>query len=410
MVRSVLNNSATRRCAGLLPLVVTAAVTQGLGACGKKASDAAVSTATPYSGIAIATTDYKSSVLSFQGLNNGVPTGELKALLTGESGEPWPVTLNNKLYFFNRGQDSANFRVLDPKQAGGAPTAQIRTQQAGYGDPHAVLWLSADRMLLAHWTTGKLVVVNPADGSVKQEVTATWDLGTEASAQLRPEAFYRVAGSDSQEIYVVHQGIDSNYAFDKTQQIFVLKDDGTQLTVVDVDTTKDKVQGIKLNVFNPQIIDGSVDPAKPIVAGLCTVFATISPCTSGFERVDLAARTSTMVFDRTSAAEKGNGDIVATKSGKFYAAVATVVAPQSYKTQIQVFDVGNSTAKTFYEISDANYGAYVISYDVSANRLYVGEKKADSTGQLSIFDLSTDAPTPTFLALPQPPYKVAFVP
>ena len=412
MVRSVLNLSAARRCAGLLPLVVTAAVTQGLGACGKKASDEATSTATPYSGIAIAAVapDYSSSKLYFQSLKDGLPTGDIKTLLTGESGDPLPITLDNKLYFFNRVATSSNFRTLDPKQADGAPTTQIKTEKAGVGDPQDGLMLSGNRLLLAH-LAGKLVVVNPTDGSVKQEITADWDLGSDAADLLRPVAFYVQANSVSREIYVLHQGQKADFSgYNNSQQLFILKDDGSQLTAVDVDSTKAKIQGIKLNVFNPQIIVGTTDPTKPIVAGFCTVFDTVSPCTSGFERVDLANRSSTLIFDRSTATEKGNGNVVGAKSGKFYAAVAASDGAGGYKSQIQVFDPTAATAKTFYELTDTNYAAYALGYDLSANRLYVGEKKSDQTGQFAIFDLSTESSTPTNLALPLPPYKVAFVP
>ena len=381
-------------------------------ACDSKTSNEATGSVTPYSGIAIAAVapDYSSSKLYFQSLKDGTPTGDLKTLLTGESGDPLPITLNNKLYFFNRVATSSNFRTLDPKQADGAPAAQIKTEKASVGDPQDGLMLSGDRLLLAH-LAGKLVVVNPADGSVKQEITADWDLGSDAADLLRPVTFYVQANSVSREIYVLHQGQKADFSgYNNSQQLFILKDDGNQLTVVDVDSTKAKVQGIKLNVFNPQIIDGTTDPTKPIVAGFCTVFDKASPCVSGFERVDLANRSSALVFDRSTAPEKGNGNVIGTKSGKFYAALATSDGAGGYKSQIQVFDLTASTATTFYQLADTNYAAYALGYDRSANRLYVGEKKSDQTGQFAIFDLGTDGSAPTNLALPLPPYKVAFVP
>ena len=251
----------------------------------------------------------------------------------------------------------------------------------------------------------------PADGTVKQDISATWDFGSDTTAQLRPEAFYRVPSSASQEIYVVHQARKSDFSgFNDSQQLFILKDDGTELSVVDVDSGKDKIQGIKLHVVNPQIIDGKADPLQPIVAGLCTIYDPASSCTSGFERVDLAARTSTLIYDLTSAPAKGNGGIVGDKNGKFYAAVATLEGENTYKSEIKAFDLSTATATTFYAISDANYAAYALSYDASGHRLYVGEKKSDQTGQLSMFDLAVAGSQPTLLNLPLPPAEIAFVP
>jgi len=232
------------------------------------------------SGMAIAavSADYTSSKLFFQNTSVGSPTGELRTLLDGESGDPWTSVLNNTLYFFNRTTTSSNFRTLDPTQPDGAPTTQIRTEGVGLGDPHDALWLSADRVLLAHYTAGKLIVINPIDGSVKQEIKAEWDLGSDTLAVFRPEALYRAANATTGEIYVVNQGRNSDFSgFTGAQQLFILKDDGSNLTVVDLDATKAKVQGIKLNVANPQIIDGTDDPNKPIVGGFCTIYDKATP-------------------------------------------------------------------------------------------------------------------------------------
>ncbi len=400
---------------GQLSLVLAAgALGVSLGCGNKDKDETAATTVLPYSGIAIAgvPSDYSSSKLFFQPLKDGATTGDLRTLLSGESGDPWLTTLNDKLYFFNRTGTSSNFRTIDTKQSDGAPGTQVRIEKPGAGDPHDALWLSSDRVLLAHYVANKLVVVNPADGSVKQEITADWDLGADPQAVFRPEAFYRVNNSVPGEIYVVNQGRTADlFGYTGAQQIFVLKDDGNTISVVDVDTAKEKVQGIKLKVMNPQIIYAGDDATKPIVAGFCTIWDTASPCVSGFERVDLAARTSTLVLDRSAATEKGNGSVIGTKNGKYYGVVAVSDGASGYKSQLQVLDINAGTAKTFYEIADANYADYSLGYDLSSNKLYVGEKKTDGTGQFTIFDLTTESSTPAAtLSLPLVPYKIKFVP
>ena len=154
-----------------------------------------------------------------------------------------------------------------------------------------------------------------------------------------------------------------------------------------------------------------MDPQRPIVAGFCTIIDLASPCTSGFEQVDLANRTTSMVFDLTTAREKGNGNVTAGHHGKFYAAVATYDLTAGFVSQIQEFDINTKTSKIFYPIADPNYAAYALGFDPIAQRLYVGEKKADGAGQVAILDGSAEGGAPAhMLNVPLPPAKVTFLP
>lgn len=394
----------------------------GVG-CGSKSGSPTEETnlATLGGGFAVAmiAADYSSSKLYIQSLKDGEPEGDLKPLLTGESGIPWTKSLDGKLFFFNRSTTSSNFRTLDPKAADGAPSPQVRTDKAGVGDPHDALLLPGGRLLLAHYSAGKLVVVNVADGSLNQEIDGAWDLGTGTSgtAPFRPEALYQASKDKQDEIYVLHQARNADFSgYTGTQQLFILKDNGVTLDPIDLDPAKEKIQGIKLNIFNPQIIDGSEDPLKPIIAGFCTILdKPTPPCTSGFEQVDLAARTSSLVFERTTSAEKGNGNVVASRGGLYYAAMATVDAA-GFKNKIQEFDTKSKTVRTFYEIADSNYAAYALGYDPKDQKLYVGEKKPDASGQFTVFDLKNPQPKDQVtapagtIALPLPPAEITFFP
>lgn len=370
--------------------------------------------AVPYAGMAIASiaADYSSSTLYYQGLKEGMPLGDLKTVLTGESGIPWPVTLDDKLYFFNRSAQSSNFRTLDPKAADIAATAQVRTELAGIGDPHDAVLLDKTRLLLAHYTAGKIIVVNPETGAVLQEISAEWDLGADATAKLMPEAIYRTSIDQVNEVYILHQGRKADFSgYNGSQQLFVLKDDGTSLSVVDVDPATAKVQGIKLNVFNPQIVYGGVDAAKPYVFGLCTIFDTASPCTSGIERVDLKGRTSAMVQDLSQNSEKGNGGVVVTPKGQFFAAAASAGEGGNFKSFIWMLDPEGGKAERFYEINDSNYAAYAMGVDAAAGRLYIGEKNTDNgTGKITILNVEKQGEVPFNIDLPLPPAEIEFVP
>ena len=294
----------------------------------------------------------------------------------------------------------------------GSPSAQIRTELVNSGDPHDAIQLDATRILLAHYVTGKLVVINPQDGSVKQDLTAEWDLGTDAAAQLRPEAFYRPVDAEDGLIYVIHQGVSADYSFNGTQQLFIVQDDGAQLSVIDTDPLTPKVQGIKLTIFNPQIIFATDNPQQPIVGGLCSVLAQISPCTSGFERVDLATRTSRMIYDLTTATDKGNGAMVAGTGGKVYAAVVSPNAGGARgQSKIHEIDLGKSTAESIYEIADLEYASFALSYDLTTQRLLIGEAVRETgTGRLTILQTEAKGSVPVTINFHLVPYQIRLVP
>lgn len=386
----------------------------GLYGCGRTSDDSSDSNPSPYAGIAIAgvAQDYTSSSIYYQGLKEGEPFGELKTILTGESGDPWLRRLGDKLYLFNRTPTSSNYRTLDPKQGAATASTQIRTEGAGFGDPHAALLLDESRLLLAHYTASKLLVINPNDGSVLQEITADWDFGDDAAGALRATALYKPTNSQDNSIYVLHQGRKADFSgYNNTQQLFVLKDSGTTLEVIDTDSEKARIQGIKLNIFNPQIIVASTDPSKPIVGGFCTSYdKAINPCTSGFEKVDLNARQSTLIYTHDFTASQGNGDTVTDGSGKFYSVLVKTDENGTSKSFIQSFEPEKNLTESYYEFADENYASYALALDNASKRIYAGEKSANGTGLLTILNPHNKSATPTKIELPLIPYKIEFIP
>lgn len=395
-----------------LTLVALTASSLGFSGCGASSDGSDSNKPSPYAGIAVSAVapDYSSSTLYYQGLSSGNPIGELKTLLSGESGDPWLKMLGDQLYLFNRSSTSSNFRTVSPKD--GTASQQIRTEQAGTGDPHAAALLDSSRMLLAYYTASKLVVINPSDGSLKQSITADWDFGDDAAAVLRATAIYMPKNSKDEGIYVLHQGRKSDFSgYNNTQQLFILKDNGKELEVIDADPEKPKIQGIKLNIFNPQIVVASSNPNEPMIGGFCTIYdRSIDPCISGFEKVDLKARKSQIVYQHDIKVSAGNGNIAFDGTNKFFVAMAQTDASGNSKSLIQTFDVSNQSVEAYYEFSDQNYAAYALAFDQASSRLYAGEKSPSGTGLLTILNPNDRNTTPTKVEIPLVPSQIEFIP
>lgn len=345
-------------------------------------------------GLALTTSDYVSSTLWY----NDFATGELRKVLTGESGDPLPRWTGDTLYFFNRTDTSLNLRTVDPRVATPAATTQIATPAAKSGDPHDALLLSEGRLLLAHYVAGKLVVVNPADGTVVQDVVADFDLNTGDKLQLRPEAMWDRKIKGVHWVYVLNQALDGDYAQTGGGAVFVFKDDGSQLTAVDMDPAKDKVQGIPLTISNPSVVM-QPDSAFPYVAGLC--FGT--GCVAGVQRLDLDAGTAEMTWDLSASGYTGNGGIVEGDDGTAYALL--VKGTDKVVTKI---DYEAQTLADVHKFPAESSGCCALFYDRTGETLIVGDKNADGTGLLSIY--REGAATPEAKTLEAPPYTGTFVP
>lgn len=347
-----------------------------------------------YAGMLITTTkDYTSSTLWF----NNFASGDLSSVSQGESGDPWLVDLGGKPYLFNRTADKLNFRAFD---ANGPIGEQLSTPEAQGGDPHAATLLSADRVLLAHSVAGKLVIMNPATG-VGTTVNADFDVG---DGPFRPQAFFtRMVGS-TREIFVIHQGLNKDYnAGTGKSQVFVLKDDGVDITTEDIDLISPKVQGINLHVTNPSAFIMGAD-GQVMVVGFCTSYIK-DPCKEGADGLDLDARTAAMVYDVASSSYVGNGEPVQGADGSFYAPVIKgsdkVVAQFSAKTE--------SSAVIFtFPSGDNHAGCCSLNFDDSAKTLYVGDYDAKGDGNGVINALTSDAKVTT-MSIAGRPYTSLFI-
>lgn len=389
-----------------IPLTLLSALC--LSGCGEaKKSDAYSgpgykSSGSSYAGLMFAVVD--KDFTSSQILYNEFATGDIKTLSTGESGDPFVRWTGGKAYLFNRASTSLNFRTLDPRQNDVSLSAQIATPEAGLGDPHDAVMLSDGRMLLALYSAGKIIVINPADGTLLQAVTADWDFGNSEKAQLRPEAFLVKDVVGGKDIYVMHQGLDSAFTADGTQQVFRLHDDGKTVTVIDQDDGKAKVQGIALPVKSPSGFYPAADGSY-LAYSECDMYAAAG-CKAGFVTIDLAAKTAAVTYDTSDLI--GNGGIAQGEGDVFYALVAKGKKATDAKV-ISRIDLKTDTAADFFTFKGTR-GCCSLTFDDSTKTLYSGDVSGADPNAGVLLAFPDDASVPTEATLPGNPYGGLLVP
>ncbi len=377
--------------------------------CGDKAKNAATgpgyqSPASTSAGLAFAVVDanYTASTILF----NDFATGDLVTLSSGESGDPALRFVDNRLFLFNRTATSLNFRPLDVTNAAAPTGVQLATPMAAVGDPHDVLSLSAERMLLALYSAGKIIVINPKTGVLLQELKADWDLGAGAKAQLRPERFLVRPRDGGQDIYVIHQGLDQAFAADGTQQVFVLRDDGTTLSAVDMDPAKDKVQGIALPQKNASDFYPEGEKAV-LIYGECTLFDAPT-CQAGFVRFDLTTHAVETVFDTKALGYIGNGGVTPGPAGFYFGLMAKGEGQAPPKFVVKI-DYAAKTATEVYQFKGAS-GCCSLVFDDSTKALFTGDANPADPNAGVLLAFPENHTDPTQVALTGLPYGGLLVP
>ena len=361
-------------------------------------------------GLAFATVDtnYTASTVNFYDFQ----TGAITPRLTGESGDPLLRWLGDKLFLFNRVNTSVNVRTLDPR-TDDAATTQVATPGAQVGDPADAIVLSDGHLMLANAVAGNLTLTD-ASGATSLQTLASGStdatklaVGSAVGDKFSPTALWMRAGADGDDIFVLHQGRDNKYAYNGTQQVFVVNYRNGVLTFKDVDETTVGIQGIPLKGTNPLGLYGSNGALW--VASLCSIGDDAKSCTaSGIEKIDLDSFTAAVVYDLTATPHRSNGgSIIGAKDGIFYTLAATTDGSKA-KYALRI-DAAQAAVNQYHTFPDGANGCCGLFVDRTNGRSFVGDQSTDGRGLLTIYE-DSGVQTGATITLDANPYTGAFVP
>jgi hypothetical protein len=319
-------------------------------------------------------------------------TKKTRLMLSGESGDVGLFATDDRLLLFNRSFESQNYRVLqddvrfsDQQQFAGG---QI-------GDPHDVLDLGGDKLLLAHFTEGTLIVIDQNSGEEIERVEGEWDLPS--GSTLKPEALIRYGDT----IYVVHQALSfesGKMIADGSQQVFLL--DAESLKPIDLDRDSPKIQGIKLVGSFPIPV---AQKNRILLVSLCSSFET-QDCRAAIEEISTvgaAPKTSHVLWNDPPAFMNG-GVTPGSTEDIFYANVELPSSRGSHAKAFARFDLRTQAIESVHEFSSAGFwGAF---FHGASDTLYIGDE-SENGGQFIVIESGSKK---TSLPLEGAPYSGTF--
>lgn len=338
----------------------------------------------------------------------------LKPLLTGESGDPAFFYSGGELLLFNRSADSQNYRRLLPAAGPFAVSKQGRFPGGDIGDPHDALYLGHDRVLLAHYAQGTLVVMQQSTGKQLGAVQADWDLPD--GVTLKPEALLAVAASGKRYVYVVHQALtvkDGLLAANGSQAVFVLEDTGDDLKPLNLDPSQPKIRGIKLKGSFPTPVRFQ-QRARLLLVSLCSrlvLAATSDPaqkCTNAVEEVDPITKTASEAWDLESAGLSLNGLVApGPDADTFFASVVQQQGSGPLAKRVVKLSLKDRSITPVYEFQPDTAVFWALLYDEASKTLLIGDRGDQSAGKIVIMPSNGQTAEVPLTAVP---YSAAFIP
>lgn len=315
--------------------------------------------------------NYSSSSLHYLELK----TGKLTEVLPGESGDPKVFWLKDKVYFFNRKRDNFNFRYFNPKDSPITPSTQFATQELDVGAPTDALALPySNEILLLDWGTGKIITVNEESGEHLETIEAEWDT---MGGPFRPAAFFNYQNN---MIFILHQGMGNEFgSFNGSQQLFVLKIINKKLVPQDLDTEKEKVQGIPLNYSNGE---GFLfkESEKPVIVSRCYGSPT---CKAGAERLNPVTMEVENIVDFSSFSFYGGHFIEGRSPSEIYGLVKDTDSPTFKVIEINLESKSLNNKHIFpYGNQDGLEGIF---FDSTSESLYIGDSNENGTGFFTVY-------------------------
>lgn len=336
-------------------------------------------------------------------------TQAVSQVLSGESGDAALFSSAGQGLFFNRSSDSQNFRLIRENNGLYWISNQQRFARGDVGDPHDVLSLGNDRVLLAHYVQGSLTVMQQSTGAELQNIEADWDLPD--GATFKPEGFLSVTSAGRQLIYVAHQGLSYagfSVVANGSQQVFVLEVVDDAVEVVDLDPATPKVQGIKLQGSFPVPVHFK-ERDKPLFLSICSRYVSAdSPCVSAIEEVDPGTNTASVVWDLANSGLYMNGLVTAgPNSNTFFVNVEQTLDDSSLEKRVVRMNLADKSIVNVHSFAEESGGYWGTFFDEVGQTLYVSD--IGSGGNLGRFIVVPEVGERSEIALPLVPYSATFL-
>lgn len=309
-------------------------------------------------------------------------------LLTGESSDPMMFAGGGEVLLFNRYFDNQNYRRLSANAGYVEFSQQQRFAGGDVGDPHDVLYLGADRLLLAHYIEGQLVLMQQTTGRELGRVRVDWDLP--ANVSLKPESLWMTTVNDQRYIYIIHQGItfgEGAVAANGSQQIFVLRYDDLQ--PIDLDASKPKIQGIRLRGSFPSMVRFA-QRDKLLLVSLCSqmISSKDSKCVAAIEELDPRANTIQELWNLDEANLFMNSAVTAIPGPNPETVFANVIRKTDdvgFIKQVVRLNIEQKQISVVYNFKSESAGYWSSFFDESRATLYVGELGDTTPGKFIVF-------------------------
>ncbi|MCX6118582.1 MAG: hypothetical protein NT027_13650 [Proteobacteria bacterium] len=367
-----------------------------------------------FTGIDVSSQPWQSALLHLD-----LGSQKVMPLLTGESSDPSVFSTDKSLFFFNRTADNKNYRKYDFTSKDTVFDLQRKLDNGAIGDPHDLIQLSETAVLLANYTEGSLVVLDHEKSTFQVLNGLDWDLPS--GVKLKPESLLRKDIDGETRIFIAHQGLgfkDGMMIASGDQSVFVLKLRGNELIPVDLDLSKDKIQGIKIEgslpVFLKPQSEKSPGEATVTTVSLCSRYIVLAgqlpgydfPCKSMVEKIDVKTNRIVDKWDLSDRNLYMNGGITPGRDGSFYANVEYDSGTRKGVKEVIEFDMINRSVQKRYEFDQASGGFWGVFYHRQTDRLLVGDQGQSTVGKLSVLNREGQIST---IDLSHVPYSGVFV-
>jgi hypothetical protein len=287
-----------------------------------------------------------------------------------------------RLFVFNRSAQDLNFRQIYTVKEGERYRwvfgKQILTPAALAGDPHDVLVLNDELMMLANYVKGVLAVVNYKSGELQQVINISRKLV--GQGPFRPESLSRISDT---RVGVLHQGYDEKYALNHSQGALQLMRGDDNRWQWD-----ERAAATKLKVSIPQGLF-KIDAEKFVTVGLC--FIGVDSCRAGIEQLDFATGKAEVVLPFKNTEMTYYGAPVALSGGRLIMNAQHHDGKQT-NTSLTMIDAGSKQVERLYDFpSQETSGYWGYTADKVGQYVFFGDPAAGGKGSLFIYDLKRKA-------------------